>query len=206
MKTTQLDDQAMALAGIAQAAGVIHDVATRGNYNSDHLTTLLNSLFHFDTDTVLDVYGTLDAITDGLELLQRLLQGKPGDEMPVRYFLSILHLQKHFAKNQAMMSTVHSRLQHTQRQMDHFTESTEAVCRAIEGIYQDTFSQLGFRVKIQGEERFLTSANNTAIVRSCLLAGVRSAMLWRQLGGSRINLLFKRKQLIQRIEQLRLTA
>ncbi|PIE37832.1 MAG: lysogenization regulator HflD [Gammaproteobacteria bacterium] len=204
--TKSLNDQAIALAGVAQAAGMIHEVATRGHYPRDTLQTLVNSLFCFDADSAADVYGGTQNLREGFTLLHRILQGRPGQEMPVRYFLSMLHLQKHFAKNQQMMDTVRKRLQHSQRQMDHFTESSEAVCRAIDGIYQDTFSQLGFRVQVRGEERFLGNPDNAAIVRTGLLAGVRSAMLWRQSGGSRMTLLFKRKRLLKRIDELQIQA
>ena len=42
-------------------------------------------------------------------------------------------------------------------------------------------------------------------IRACLLAGIRSAVLWRQVGGSKWQLLFHRKKLVQAARQLYLT-
>ena len=39
-------------------------------------------------------------------------------------------------------------------------------------------------------------------IRACLLAGIRSAVLWRQVGGSKWQLLFHRKKLVQAAQQL----
>ena len=71
------------------------------------------------------------------------------------------------------------------------------MCHSISAIYQDTLSTLRFRIKVNGSEAQLTNSNNADLIRTLLLAGIRSAYLWRQLGGRRWKLLLQRKQLLE---------
>jgi high frequency lysogenization protein len=61
-------------------------------------------------------------------------------------------------------------------------------------LYKDTVSQLSPRIIINGEQQHLSNENNASRIRALLLAGLRSAILWRQCGGSRLSLLFNRKR------------
>jgi len=51
-------------------------------------------------------------------------------------------------------------------------------------------------VYVKGNPTHLQQESHASCVRACLLAGVRSAVLWKQCGGSRIKLLFSRQRLI----------
>ncbi len=59
-----------------------------------------------------------------------------------------------------------------------------------------------FRVKVTGSEAHLGNPRNADIIRALLLAGMRSAFLWRQLGGRRWKLLWQRKQLLEISQKL----
>lgn len=50
--------------------------------------------------------------------------------------------------------------------------------------------------------RFLQQPNNAAKIRALLLAGIRSARLWRQLGGHRWQLVFSRSKLLKELYEL----
>ncbi|MCB1559650.1 MAG: DUF489 family protein, partial [Xanthomonadales bacterium] len=51
--------------------------------------------------------------------------------------------------------------------------------------------------------QYLGQASVVAEVRSLLLAAVRSAVLWRQLGGSYVDLLLRRRALLEAVAVLR---
>ena len=72
-------------------------------------------------------------------------------------------------------------------------------------IYVDTISPLGKRIHIIGSVYHLQQQSVQDKIRACLLAGIRSAVLWRQVGGSKWQLLFHRKKLVQAARQLYLT-
>jgi high frequency lysogenization protein len=55
---------------------------------------------------------------------------------------------------------------------------------------------------VSGENSYLESPDMANKVRALLLAGIRAAVLWRQCGGSRWQLLFKRRAIIKAAETL----
>ena len=60
-------------------------------------------------------------------------------------------------------------------------------------------SHLRPRVLVQGNPHYLGQAPVVAEVRAILLAAVRSAVLWRQLGGSLWDLLLRRRDMLASI-------
>jgi high frequency lysogenization protein len=55
---------------------------------------------------------------------------------------------------------------------------------------------------VAGEQNYLQKTETAARVRTLLLAGIRAAVLWRQLGGSKWKLLFARKKYVAVARQL----
>jgi Uncharacterized protein involved in purine metabolism len=77
-----------------------------------------------------------------------------------------------------------------------------AIIEVLAATYSKTISQLQPRVIIAGQPFHLKNSEVTKQIRAALLAGIRSAILWKQVGGSHFQLLFKRKAYIQEAEQL----
>ncbi|MFC6673156.1 DUF489 family protein [Marinobacterium aestuariivivens] len=63
-----------------------------------------------------------------------------------------------------------------------FTHSS--IVANIASLYQETISTFSFRINVGGDPRHLQNAENAAKIRALLLAGIRAAMLWRQVGGA----------------------
>jgi high frequency lysogenization protein len=49
---------------------------------------------------------------------------------------------------------------------------------------------------VNGESHYLTRPDMANKIRACLLAGIRSATLWQQCGGTRWKFLFYRKKML----------
>ena len=79
---------------------------------------------------------------------------------------------------------------------ERFASHVNDICHSVSGIYQDTLSKLRFRIKVTGSAQHLQDSANADIIRALLLAGIRSAFLWRQLGGRRWKLLLNRRRLL----------
>jgi len=203
-KLPALQQQTLALAGVAQAARLVDQVSKTGSYPLEFLGPSISSLFQFDADSVEDIYGGIAGLKLGLNNLSSLLASRQADENRdlTRYVFAILYLERQFAADQAMMSVVHSRLQHASFRAEHFSNNLPDLCHSISGIYQDTLSKLKFRIKVSGSAQHLQNPKNADIIRALLLAGIRSAFLWRQLGGRRWRLLLQRKQLLHTSQQL----
>ena len=199
-----IEQQAVALAGVAQAARLVDQLSKTGSYPIEFLEPSIHSLFEFDADSVVDVYGGLPGVRLGLQNLSSLLANRQEDENRdvVRYVFSMLYLERKFSADSGMMSVVHSRLQHASFNAEHFAGHVNDICHSISGIYQDTLSKLRFRIKVTGSAQHLQDSQNADIVRALLLAGIRAAYLWRQLGGRRYKLLLQRKRLLSASQNL----
>lgn len=203
-RPTALEQQTIALAGVAQAARLVDQISRTGSYPLEFLESSIHSLFEFDSDTVNDIYGGLPGVKLGLHNLSSLLANRQEQENRdmVRYVFSMLYLERKFSGSPEMMSVIHSRLQHASFRAEHFAGHVNDVCHSISGIYQDTLSKLKFRIKVTGSAQHLQDTKNADIIRALLLAGIRSAFLWRQLGGRRWKLLLQRKQLLAASQNL----
>nr|MBA3485935.1 DUF489 family protein [Lysobacter sp.] len=74
------------------------------------------------------------------------------------------------------------------------------VLSALGALYAETLSHLRPRVLVQGNPHYLGQATVVAEVRAVLLAAIRSAVLWRQLGGSLWDLLLRRREMLAAVQ------
>jgi high frequency lysogenization protein len=192
----RIEEQALALAGVVQAARLVDQISRTGSYPEEFLKPTINSLFEFDASSTADVYGGVSGVKLGLHNLASLLanQNEAESREMVRYVFSILYLERKFTGNREMVDVVRSRLQHTQFKSEYFANHIQEVCHSISGIYQDTISSFKFRIKVTGSVQQLQNADNADLIRALLLAGIRSAWLWRQLGGRRWKLIWQRRK------------
>lgn len=204
MSYTSLEQQAIALGGVAQAARLVDQISKTGSYPAEFLESSIQSLFAFDVESIEQVYNGIPGVKLGLQNLSSTLSNRQSDENRdlVRYIFGILYLERKFAADKEMMSVIHSRLQHSSYRAEHFSDNIQDACHSISSIYQDTLSQLKFRIKVSGSAEQLQNSRNADIIRSLLLSGIRSAFLWRQLGGRRWKLLLQRKQLLHASQNL----
>ena len=199
-----LQQQTLALAGVAQAARLVDQVSKTGSYPVEFLEPSIHSLFEFDARDVSAIYGGIHGVRLGLNNLSAMLGDRQAPEHRdvTRYVFSLLYLERKFAASPEMMSVVRSRLEHASFRAEHFAGHVNDICHSVSGIYQDTLSKLRFRIKVTGSAQHLQDEHNADIIRALLLSGIRSAFLWRQLGGRRWRLLFQRRRILQASQQL----
>lgn len=206
MSTQQnrLEQQTIALAGVAQAARLVDQVSKTGSYPLEFLEPSIHSLFVFEPVSSADIFGGLAGVKLGLHNLSSLMANRQAEENRelARYFLSLLYLERKFAADQQMMSVVRSRLEHTSFKAEHFAANVNDLCQSVSGIYQDTLSNQKFRIRVSGSAQHLENTQNADIIRAVLLTGVRSAFLWHQLGGRRWHLLIHRRKILSTAQNL----
>ncbi|XOZ34075.1 high frequency lysogenization protein HflD [Halomonadaceae bacterium KBTZ08] len=196
--SASLRDQTLALAGIFQASSLVHQTATKGQCLQDPLETTIQSLFQTDPGNTLDVYGDLYGLREGLKTLSRCMGEQPAgqDAQILRYSLSLVQLEARLNKQKDMMDTIGERIEQAQRSVEHFGATHPNVLRNLASIYQDTLSTFRVKINVNGNRQYLEIEENAARIRACLLAGIRSAVLWRQLGGRRWQLIVRRKRYV----------
>jgi len=192
-----LESQIIALAGVAQSARIVDQISRTGSYPVEFLEASIHSLFSFDAPNVDAVFGNVQGVKLGL---QNLADGfaSGGDETTasmMRYLFSLLHLERKFSARSDLQQVVQNRLQHASYKATHFAVRVNDTCHNIAAIYADTLSTLPYRITINGSAQHLRNPANAEMIRALLLAGVRAAFLWRQLGGRRWKLLVKSGQI-----------
>lgn len=181
----------------------------RGQAPPAPLVTAIESIFLVDPPDTPTVYGGAGRLAIGLELIPRHLGRRPSeDEMPVvRYALGIVHLERKLVRSRELMDRLADGVARIRRQAEHFSSTHENVIAALADLYQATVSTLSPRIIVTGGEHgYLAQESRAAQVRALLLAAMRSAVLWRQNGGTRPQLLFRRRQIVDTANRLRQLA
>lgn len=198
-----LRDRVIAFAGIVQSAHLVDKIARTGIADSDTVENSLNSILTLDAETVDHVYGNVNAIKTGLNQLNQLITGKPMRNPDIiRYVLSIIYLEQKLTRNQNTLSVLSSGIERVITQCEHFSILHSNILSSLADLYHKSISTLGPKILINGNKDHLTNADNVNKIRSLLLSGVRSAVLWRQCGGSKIQLVLKRKDILSQTNNL----
>ncbi|MTC22020.1 MULTISPECIES: high frequency lysogenization protein HflD [unclassified Providencia] len=198
-------DITLALAGICQASLMVQKLAHEGTFNEQDGKTMVNSLTNMNPSTTLDVFGNDEAnLKTGLTaLLDMLTGGNSGISAEMtRYMLSIMALERRLSKDDNAMNQLGQRIEQFERQASYFEPMSEGVFNALAGIYVDVVSPAGPRIQVTGSPDILKNTVVQAKVRATLLAGIRCAVLWQQVGGSRLQLMFSRSRLSNQAKQI----
>ncbi|WP_421854768.1 high frequency lysogenization protein HflD [Marinomonas sp.] len=200
-------EQTIALSAIFQAAELVSILAKTGQVDNASLQPLLESLLMVNAASTEDIYGGQWDCSTNLALGRKISRQALGKERSsvnpdtLRYALSLIHLENKLAKTPDMLSTIGQKIAQIEQKKAHYESVLhENMLASISGMYQDTLSKLSFRIQVHGDSRFLQQPQVANQVRAILMAGIRAAMLWRQLGGKRWHLIFKRKALLNALE------
>jgi high frequency lysogenization protein len=201
---TALENQTIALAGVFQAASLVDQISTVGKINQPAFDCSFDSLFAFEAPTTIEVYGDLASIQSGLKTLEMYLSGegdKPTKAMTY-YILTLLKIAKKLKKNDNMSSKILERLQAIDIQSKTYEFGRSNVTSKVAELYQETISTVSPRVIVKGEQSYLSNTDTASKIRTLLLAGIRSAILWNQIGGSQWRLLFTRAGYVRSAKKL----
>lgn len=198
-----LNNQIIALAGLCQAVKLVQHSARSNSSMEAELAICLNSVAKLDAASTLDVYGgELKNLQIGLQLLVDQLGDKPQKDVELtRYLVGVLALERKLHKTPKQMDQLAHKLQHLERQLQHFTITDDNVIANLADIYSNCISSMGTRIQIYGQPELLKQNNVQHKVRALLLAAIRAAVLWRQAGGSRLHFIFKRRKLVAEAKQ-----
>ncbi|WP_409307652.1 high frequency lysogenization protein HflD [Pectobacterium sp. B1J-3] len=198
-------DITLALAGICQSAHLVQQLANTGNCDNNVLHVSLSSILVVNPTSTLAVYGdTENHLKIGLETLLGILNTStkgPGADMS-RYAFSLIALERKLHAKPAALNELGQRIGQLERQLEHFELLSDTIIGALAGIYVDVISALGPRIQVTGSPEILKNSQVQAKVRAVLLAGIRSAVLWQQIGGGRLQLMFSRSHLVKEAKQI----
>ncbi len=201
--------KALALAGLFQAAALVQQLARTGEVTPQSYQALIGSIFALDPKNVEEIYSGVAGAKLGIDTLLMIMKDKETARYAdaIRYSIGILQVEKQLNRNPDINSILRSRLEQLTHQLPHFDSVVHAsVIAKLNDLYLDTFAKFRFRIQVNGDPKHLQREENAASIRAILLAGVRSAMLWRQLGGSRLQFIIGKRRLLNALESLQQMA
>ena len=194
-------DITLALAGVCQAAKLVQQLALNGDADQAALETSLNSLLQTAPNTTLDVFGgDVRHLKLGLTTLCEQLNGSEPELS--RYWLSLLALAGKLNKTPQAKQELVRRIQYLPTQLEHYQLLDEQMLSNFAGIYVDVISPLGRRIQVTGATQYLQQLSTQNRIRAALLAGIRSAVLWQQVGGTKWQVLFFRSKIAAMAQQI----
>jgi len=195
-QNTSMSTRVLALAGLVQALAQVRRVADTGQANAAILATAMDSVFRIDAPSPDAVYGHVEALRPGLTLLRDYFGSSQRDEQLPRLVLAVMQLERRFVRDHDMGRRVQSGIRAQAGNAERMGSTHPDVMGALGSLYAETLSHLRPRVLVQGNPHYLGQATVVSEVRAILLAAVRSAVLWRQCGGSLWDFLLRRRDLL----------
>ena len=184
----------IALAGVLQACHQVHQLATHGRADEDAAESSLASVFRIDADSAADVFGGLIGVRSGLEILQSQFGHGTGDLVLTRLGLAVLRLERRLSSDRRALAQLGGGIESIQRQVEHFGPAHATVQARLAELYVSVLSPLRPRIMVHGDPQHLGNPQLVERIRALLLAALRAAVLWRQVGGSQLRLLVRRRE------------
>jgi high frequency lysogenization protein len=199
-----MKQRTLALSGLFQATELVRQAATHGTWSGYAASTCLKSLFSLESDSVLEIYGGLERVRLGNEVLISILLGEKEYMDSLRYAVGILQVERKFRRKSALQKTVGESLERIagghEELEPHEREDKQA--EGVAKLYSQTISLLTPRIVVQGRPQYLQVDRTVNWIRTLLFSALRSAVLWDQMGGGRWNLMFGRQKMLKEAEEL----
>ncbi len=219
----------IALGVMAQCAQLVHSLATTGHADSRQINACIAPLMVLDPNSTAEVYPDVSHFANGLNALQQSLSSEGVKQFGegIKYVLGMTVLQQQLTRASSMQALIRRRLQlmgpplpakHAVDTCGPDAHALDAVTRpvspdsneeivpdfaALATLYQDTISKLTYRIHVKGNADYLQNPRIANKIRALLLAGIRSALLWHQLGGRRWHLFFYKKRIRDCVSHVR---
>lgn len=196
------EQRTLAFAGVFRAAALVDVLANEGTISDNDLNISVNSIFETDPDDVVQVFGEVKNLSIGFNtMLTQLGSDSRNRNMDIaRYVVAMLFLEQRLMKKQDVLDTLSTGVEMASRQSEHFSATHENVIANLADLYSRTISEIGPRIMVNGEQSHLETTSVSNKIRTVLLGGIRSAVLWQQLGGRRWHIIFNRGKYLKMVQ------
>ena len=193
---TNLDYRSLALAALFEALAEMQSTAEgRGGDDIQHLLT---PLFAIDADSLAAVFASPARYRNGVETAASAIAGERNALRLLNYAFAVMELATLLKREDRIAGHLSQRL----RALANAPRDA-ALLLALDEAYQETIGRLGKRIQVSGDPNALKQPQVAARIRALLLAAVRFAWLWRQLGGRRWQLIVGRRKALASMDALK---
>ena len=200
-----MKNKTIALAGVCQAAFFANELASTGKIRDQNgFEAILNSLYIMDCQDISEIYGSnMLNLNTGLKTLHYAFN-RDNDYLTVlKYTLTLLTLERKLSKRNDYLDKIEKGVLDSKILQTQDEKYPTPVITKLANTYSSTISLLQPRIILNGRPEYLKQIEITEKIRATLLAGIRSAVLWSQMGGTQWQLLFKRKLLVETANDLK---
>ena len=184
----------IALAGVFQGCRLVLDLATTGKADAASRESSLASIFRIDADSAAGVFGGISGVRLGFEELIARLDDGERDVALTRLVLAVVRLARKLERNASMRDALRAGIESIGRQVDHTGVAFGGVQARLAELYFETLSHVRPRVIVHGNPVHLGNPRDVEHIRAMLLAAVRAAVLWHQVGGGQFRLIIRRRE------------
>jgi len=201
---TDFRNRCIALAGLIQSVRLVQQTARGERRDAAATVVCLGSIFNTDPETALAVYGDVASLRTGIEtLLVQLGSDSARRDMELTgYAITLLHLERKLKQQPQMLRMLGDGIAKISALRENPAYQDPEMIADLAELYTSTISTLQPRIMVKGEPSILTATDSRNMIRALLLGGMRAAVLWRQCGGNRVQLLFRRKALLRDCRKL----
>lgn len=196
-QASAIENQVLALAGVAQFTLYAHELATDGRDLALRQERAVRAVLCTDPEAAADVYGGRTGVTDGIRYLRVHLSGRRPDAKSAviaRYIGQLLKLSGKLLGDEQALGRIRGAIDRAKQ-----AEIGDAA-EIFNDAYRETISPMKPQVMLQGEPVYLKNEYIQHRIRTQLLAGIRCGVMWRQCGGGFTSLFFRRKALLAAID------
>lgn len=198
-------DATIAFAGMLQAGELVRQIATTGHCSQQAADHSLASIFERSPDSTEASFGGIDGVRLGLRMLVEIFSAQTQQEsmQSLNYALGLAKISARLRRDPRRMNALGEEIgliESAWRQREG--DLDPSVLSQLADAYQQFISSMDFRLSINGKPDYLKQAEKIAFIRALLLAGIRSAILWHQVGGRQWRLIFQRTRMLNEARQL----
>jgi high frequency lysogenization protein len=186
-----LAERCTALAALVQGVVLVDAIAFGRPVEVRRSRLLIDSIFATDPDDVDAIFTDPRDLDLGRESAAAMLgRSRPELVAAMRYAFVVIDIERRLRRRDDVVAALGRGIRALADEREALDEET--LHRRLSELYLATISTLERRIQIAGLPEVLKRDAVAAQVRSLLLAAIRAAWLWRQLGGRRWQLLLER--------------
>ncbi len=172
------------------------DHSAHGDERGD-IGYLVDSILTQDAANFGEVFPEPRRYATGVKVAIEVLAGQRTHLQIIKYAVSVHELVRLLKSNREILVRLGKML----APMAHGAADPDQLF-PIGDVYQQTISQLGKRIQVVGNPKVLQQPATAARIRTLLLAAVRFAWLWDQLGGRRWHFVVRRRGMLLALKEL----
>ena len=210
MAEKDTEDETLALAALFQSCTQIQRIASTGYMDEEAGAAVIRALLVTDPDTAEDVYPP-ERIKNGFSQIVAAFGRAEMRDLGVievtKTALKVMALDVTLERSGKIYDALGAKIDSLRddilaKEPDFLDGSPSSVLKqeyvkSFADTYQSIISPNFAKLMICGQEACLRIPENQEKIRALLLAAIRAVVLWRQLGGKRRFLVFRRRAIVQ---------